>query len=218
LRRFDTHRLIPEKYSDESVLGKLTQDDADLALLFELENLTNDRLQAENNRHQTLGPRELVFSVPCAQIINAAFSHPHPLGSRFNGPERGAWYASFELETSEAEVAYHKTLELAEIDWWHESFSYVDFLADFSAELHDLCGDDRFSACLDPESYVASQTLAEQLFAQSSLGIVYPSVRRAGGTCLACFQPALVGNVRKGAQLRFLFEGTPVVSVERMLS
>jgi hypothetical protein len=216
LRRFDTQRLIPAKYSDESVLGKLAQDDADLHALFELESLTNDRLEAEHGRHDTVGPRELVFSVPCAQIINAAFSHPHPLGSRFNGPERGAWYASFELETSEAEIAYHKTLELAEIDWWHESFSYVAFVADFSAEFHDLRGDERFVSCLDPESYVASQALAEGLLAEGALGLVYPSVRREGGTCLACFQPALVGNVRKGRQLLFRFEGTPNLKIDRL--
>jgi hypothetical protein len=35
------------------------------------------------------------------------------------------------------------------------------------------------------------------------LGIVYPSVRRAKGTCLACFRPALVMNVRKDQTYRF---------------
>jgi hypothetical protein len=208
--------LIPAKYSDESVLGKLTQDDADLHLLFELEGLTNDRLRAENGRYEGIGPRELVFSVPYAQIVNAAFSHPHPLGSRFNDPERGAWYAAFEIETSQAEIAYHKTLELAEIDWWYEAFTYVDFLADFSAEFCDLRGDARFVSCLDPESYVVSQTFAERLLVDGALGIVYPSVRRSAGTCIACFQPALVGNVRKGGQLVFRFQGTPEVRVETL--
>lgn len=208
VRCFDTHRLIPERFSDESVLAKLA-DEADLPALFELESVTNDRLRAENNRHETVSPRELVFSVPCYAIINAAFCHPHPLGSRFNGPERGAWYASFELETSQAEILYHRGLELAEIDWWHEAFHYVDFLADFSAEFHDLRGDARFAACLDPNSYVASQSLAEQLLGAGSLGVVYPSVRKASGTCLVAFQPALVGNVRKSARFVFRWEGTP---------
>lgn len=205
--------MIPAKYSDESVLAKLSDDIVDLQHLFELESLSNDRLRAEQGRSERIGPRELVFSVPCAQIINAAYSHPHPLGSRFNGPERGAWYAAFELETAQAEITYHKTLELAEIDWWHESFTYVDFLADFSAELYDLRGDERFAACLAADSYVASQALAERLLAQEALGIVYPSVRKQDGTCLVSFQPALVANVRKSTQWLFRFEGTPVVKV-----
>jgi len=34
---------------------------------------------------------------------------PGPLGNRFNGPERGAWYAGFSRKTSEIEVAYHRS-------------------------------------------------------------------------------------------------------------
>jgi hypothetical protein len=66
-----------------------------------------------------------------------------------------------------------------------------------------------FRACLDPRSYVASQALGEGLLQEGSLGVVYPSVRRRGGTCLACFRPALVGNVRRGATYRFTWNGTP---------
>ena len=43
-----------------------------------------------------------------------------------------------------------------------------------------------------------------------SLGIVYPSVRREGGTCLACFQPSIVANVRKSTQYRLVW--TPLVA------
>jgi hypothetical protein len=57
--------------------------------------------------------------------------------------------------------------------------------------------------------------LAENLLAAGSLGIVYPSVREPGGTCLACFRPALVMNVAKGASYRLRWNGetTPSVSV-----
>jgi len=36
-------------------------------------------------------------------------------------------------------------------------------------------------------------------------GIVYASVRRAGGTCAACFRPAVVMNVRRGREVRMTF-------------
>jgi hypothetical protein len=54
-----------------------------------------------------------------------------------------------------------------------------------------------YASCLDPASYVDSQQLARELLNQGSAGVIYPSVRR-GGTCLACFGPALVINVRRG--------------------
>jgi hypothetical protein len=151
--------------------------------------------------------------VPCAAVINAAFCHAHPLGSRFNSPVRGAWYCGFELATSQAEVSFHKSVQLAEIDRFEDSVTYDDYLADFSASLHDLRRTRGFRACLDPESYVESQTLAERLLAEDSLGVVYPSVRHRGGTCLACFRPAIVSNVRRGGTYRFTWEGTPNPSV-----
>jgi hypothetical protein len=52
-------------------------------------------------------------------------------------------------------------------------------------------------ACLDPDSYRASQELAGQLLDDESLGVIYPSARRSGGTCIACFRPALVTHLRK---------------------
>jgi len=134
--------------------------------------------------------------------VNAAFAHAHPLGSRFNGPDRGAWYAGFELETAQSEIAWHKTIELAEIGWFDESVTYDDYLADFTAEFHDLRGAAPWRACLDPRSYEASQELGARLLGAGSLGVVFPSVRHARGTCLACFRPALVNNVRKHARYR----------------
>lgn len=208
VRRFDTHRLIPSKYSagGESVLARIADDDEQLQDIFDLDNATNERLKAESNLLPGIGVDELVFGVPYYRIVNAAFCHAQPLGSRFNGPDRGAWYAAFELPTAQAEVAFHKRVELAEVGWTGESVTYDDYLADFSAELHDLRGAKGFARCLDPESYVVSQQLAEQLLAEGALGLVYPSVRRTGGTCLACFRPALVMNVRKDRTYRFTWD------------
>ena len=210
VRRNDTHRLIPSKYSEgERVLARIADDDAHLNDIFDLDNATNDRLLAENNLLPGIGVHELVFGVPYYRIVNAAFCHPHPLGSRFNGPDRGAWYAAFEIETAQAEVAFHKWIELAEVSWFDENVTYDDYLADFSAELHDIRGGDRFADCLAPDSYLASQDLAQRLLDGGALGIVYPSVRCKRGTCLACFRPTLVMNVRKSNAYRFVWSGKP---------
>lgn len=211
VRQDDTHRLIPSKYTerDESVLVRAVEREEDLRAVFDLENATNDRLLAENNLLPGIGVDELVFRVPYFRIVNAAFCHAHPQGSRFNGPDRGARYAAFELETAQAEVAYHKWLELVEVDWLVEEVTFDDYLADFRAEFHDIRSNRKFRKCLNPESYVASQELTQQLYEAGSLGIVYPSVRNREGTCLACFRPALVNNVRRGSTYVFRWEGQP---------
>ena len=210
VRRNDTHRLIPSKYSEDgdSVLARIADDNTHLKDIFDLDNATNDRLLAENDLLSGIGIHELVFGVPNYRIVNASFCHAHPLGSRFNGPDRGAWYAGFELKTAQAEVAFHKSVELAEVNWLEEEeATYDDYLADFSAEFHDIRDDKRFVKCLAPDSYLASQELAQRLLDAGALGVIYPSVRRKPGTCLACFRPPLVMNVRKGDTYRFVWDG-----------
>jgi len=218
IKQDDTHRLIPSRYIDkgETILARLTEDPEDLNKLFELEGATNDRLLGEAGLLPGITVRELVFGLSYSHVVNAAFTHTSPLGNRFNGPERGAWYAGFSKKTSELEVAYHRSQELKEVRWAErEVFTYVDFLADFRGEFHDLRGATPFGNCLDPSSYKASQRLAGELLEAGSAGVVYPSVRHAGGVCIGCFRPALVNNVRKGSRLSVAFENyfaTPVIT------
>jgi len=211
VRQYDTHRLIPSKYSTtSSVLADLVDgEDQDLKTLFDLDGVTNDRLLSEHNRLPGINTRELVYGVPYYQVINATFTHAHPSGSRFNGPDRGAWYAGFELRTSLREVIYHRTLDYREINRFDDSVTYDDYLADFSGEFHDLRNSSKYKDCLSPVSYERSQLLAEELLKRKSLGIVYPSVREKSGICLVCFRPALVGNVRNNATFRLTWKGAP---------
>jgi hypothetical protein len=212
LRWDDTHRLIPAVYADtdEPLLAALAEEESDIPDLVALAAATNPRLQAQANaRPGGIHQDELVFGVPNWRIINAAFCHPHPLGSRFNGPDRGAWYAGREVGTSLAEVAHHRTVELAEIDRWELVTQYQDYLADIHAPVHDLRRprDRRARPYLDPDSYVASQALAAALLAAGSIGIAYPAVRDPGGEAVACFRPAAVTHVRTADRYTLTWTG-----------
>jgi RES domain len=178
LRQDNTHRLIPSRHSEESVLSRLAENEKELQDLFELDGATNDRLLGEANLLPGISVHELLFGVGYAHIVNAAFTHAHPAGSRFNGSDRGAWYAAFELETAEAETAFHKAQELIEINWQEsEPFTFHDYLADFRADFHDIHGDARYSDCLDPDSYGSSQQLAKELLARDQQVL---SIRTSG--------------------------------------
>ena len=222
LEQFDqagTHRLIPAKYGAESVLESLPLPANVLADLSELDAATNERRIAERGGNSALGPGELLLGVPEAHIVNAAFSHHGPHGGRFHGAQRGAWYAGFEIETSAAEVAFHKRRFLSEgrIPGKH-TFDYIEFLADFSGWFHSLDAEEQRD-CLQPgpvpQCYSASQALATKLLFEGSNGIVYPSVRRFSGTCIACFRPALVFHPRRGQQYRLTVgAGTDTIDFE----
>jgi RES domain len=220
--RAGTHRLIPTKYSGESVLETLSLPSEVLADLSELDAATNERTIAEGGGNSAIGPGELLYGVPEAHIVNAAFSHHGPHGGRFHSPQRGAWYTGVELETSVAEVAFHKGrfLEDARLTGQY-AFEYLDFLADFSGQFHYLDSNES-QACLQagpiPQCYGASQALANALLYAGSNGIVYPSVRHSSGRCIACFRPALVFHPRRGQEYRItLRAGTDSVSFEQVV-
>jgi RES domain-containing protein len=210
-----THRLIPSAYlsGGDRVLTRIADDERHLQDIFALDAATNDRLLAEHGLLPGISARELVLGVPNDRVVNAAFTHAHPLGSRFNGPDRGAWYAAFALETAYAEVTFHKSVQLAEIARFEDDVTYDDYLADFRGSFHDLRHVGKTAAWLDPHSYVASQALAVRLLEHGSQGVVYPSVRHQPGTCLACLRPAAVTNVRRGRTYRFQWTGTPTPSI-----
>jgi len=204
------HRLIPSRYSESgTVLEEVAGDEAMLADAARLDAATNERVQGELYGLSGISQFELVYGIPNAQMIRAAFLHPGPSGSRFNDTTRGAWYAAKAVQTSIAEVAYHKAKRLSEMivpglpqerpD--DEVTSYDDWQADFHGPFHILEPAEEYTDCLEPEPvpqcYMPSQLLARQLLAQQSNGVVYPSVRHKGGTCLACFRPALVYQPRR---------------------
>jgi RES domain-containing protein len=209
VRLRNTHRLIPSKYSESgTVLSRLAEERDTLDDLLELDSATNDRLLGELGSLPGISVHELVYGVDYAHIVNAAFTHASPEGGRFNGPERGAWYAGLTRETALIEVAFHKQRQLEEVSWSEpESSTFDDYLADFTMPVHDLtAARPQFKKYLRPEPipecYAEPQRLARELLAHQSNGILYPSVRNAGGRCLVCFRPALVYNVRRGDRLQ----------------
>jgi RES domain len=216
-REFDcneTHRLISSLYSEGgTVLEEVADNDSMLVDIVLLDGATNDRVLGEQHGLSGISTYELVYGIPNARIVNAAFTHTSDTGSRFSDHTRGAWYAAEEQETSVAEVTYHKARRLADIvapelpgNRPDKDISTCDdWLADFRAEFHVLEPPGTFSAYLQPEPvpqcYAASQRIARQLLDQRSNGIVYPSVRRIGAQCLVCFRPALVYHPRRAERL-----------------
>lgn len=213
----DTHRLIPATYVDqtEPFLAALVDPasadaDADVAALTALAAATNSRLAVQaDDSGLAIGAHELVYDLDFSKFINGAFTYPGQ-GARFHDATRGAWYAGAEVETSLAEVAHHKAVALAEIEVWHDVNEYQDFTCDIGgdhfADLRDEHPSTR--ACLDPTSYAASQALAATLLQQGAAGVVWPSVRRPGGTCLVCFRPSLLPPVSKGSRWRLTWHGS----------
>ena len=216
LAKTDAVRLIPAACYKPPVLRPLVDSDREAALLAEIEGLTSRRLIAEERGLAELDARELVFKAWGANHINAAFAYTRKRGNRFNDESRGAWYAAFDDLTAIAEVGFHKTRELGFIGEYHDETIYQALLAAFVGSFSDLRDVSPVPVGLDPDpaiGYPAGQELARALRTEGSLGLIYPSVRKAGGTCFVAFHPHIVQNVRPAARWKLTWDGSPDYAV-----
>ena len=207
-----TIRLVATaRLRDPVLLELVTQED--LIALEEIEGATSGRLRAQEVGADRLDRRELIFGIPHAHFINAAFSYWLPRSlNRFNGPGRGAWYAALARATCVAEVAFHMERELANVSDFNAAVDYAEMFASFIGDFVDLRGVDPRPAFLDPDpakSYAAGNVFADAVRAAGHYGIVYPSVRHPDGTCLVALVPHAVQAVTQGRVIRLTWTGTP---------
>jgi hypothetical protein len=179
--------------------------------LAEIEGATSGRMNQQARGGERLSAAELVAGQPHAAFINAAFSYWRPRElNRFNGPGRGAWYSALTLETCVSEVAFHMTRELVRVNDFNATVDYAEMFASFAGSFVDLREADRSLTCLNPEpavGYPAGNALAGEAIAKGHNGIVYPSVRHNGGTCLVALFPAAVQSVAQGRVVRLRWQG-----------
>ena len=214
-----TVRLVSSARLRNAVMTSLADTQAELALLAEIEGATSGRLVAEERGRGALMANELVHGVPHTHFINASFAYAKPRQpNRFNPANRGAWYAALDVETCIAEVGYHLTNALAAVGDFNTSVEYGEMIASMSGVFIDLrSGADHPSLNPDPTiGYPAGNALAQQARAAGHNGIIYPSVRYKGGTCLAALWPNVVQSVVQGAMFRLTWSGSPEFECEML--
>ena len=64
---------------------------------------------------------------------------------------------------------------------------------------------------LDPDDYRAPQALGRALRAAGADGVIFPSVRHAGGECIGAFHPDVVGPCTQGPHLIYTWDGWRVL-------
>ena len=212
-----TVRLVSSARLRPPVLEALVApgEAADLA---EIEGATSSRLIAERRGSEGVSRDELVYGVPYASFINASFAYWKPREpNRFN-TGRGAWYAALAVETSMREVAWHMADFLAKSGSMAATVDYAELFASMAGEFVDLRASPGH-ACLDPDpaiGYPIGNAVADTARARGLNGVIYPSVRHRGGTCIVALRPNAVQSVAPGAVYRFVWSGAPEPAIERL--
>ena len=202
------HRLINSAFPPIDLFEDIAAPE-DWLLISAGESKTNPRLAT------TIGKLDLV---PIARRIGGAgssyvmapFTHisvDHK--GRFHDGSFGAFYAADRFETALFETVHHMQLfcaKTAELPGWIADKR--ELIGRIDADLTDICVG--FSHLLKPDDYGPSQAFARSAKAEGSNGILYPSVRHAGGTCFSAFYPDVMEIPVQGRHISYHWDGSRI--------
>lgn len=203
------YRIVPSRFPPIGVFDRVA-DPADLDALYEIEALTNPRLREELGALRML-PQERRISGAGTTPIMAAFTHLNPEGSRFSDGSWGVFYAAHRVATAIEETVYHRERFLRATAEPPIDVEMRCYRTGIAGRLHDLRGG--WPAMHDHANYAASQTLARELRANGSNGLVYDSVRDRRGECVALFYPDLAAPCVQAQHLIYRWDGTRIAAV-----
>lgn len=215
VRWTETHRLVLARYPRIDLYDDVA-DPRDWEALALAQSRTNPRIYEEIGDLSRV-PVERRLAGDGASWVMGAFTHVSPdRRSRFADGTFGIYYAGESLATACHEHGYHMGRFFAvsgEPPGWLAQVRQL--IGRLDAELDDLRGGG-FELLLDPDDYTASQAYGVRRRAEAADGIVYPSVRRPGGECVALFYPDVVGRVAQGDHFDYFWDGSRIRYVRQI--
>jgi hypothetical protein len=210
------YRVIPTRFPAVNLFDRVASPE-DFDALYALEAMTNDRLRTETGELD-LVPREERRFGPGYGPIMAAFTHLNPQGSRFSDGTYGVFYCARTRATAIAETRYHAGRFLAATNEppLRQQMRLYTVMAegdvvDLRGNVAALQSEIALSPALfSPDDYSAGQALGRAVRAAGAPGIVYPSVRDAGGECLAALRTSLVRACHHAAYLEYNWNGAAI--------
>jgi hypothetical protein len=208
-----THRLIPSRFPPVDTFEAVTRAE-DLEPVLELEGWTNDRLVA--SRLKRLPRTEWVYGRANSSVVMAAFLHGAPQGTRFAGPELGAWYAASALVTAVTEVANGIRREIALSALQQKTEELREYTGRLAGSFVDIRGARPDLHDPDPAAYPLTQTFGRSVRSGPNAGIAYDSVRHTGGTNWVSYRPSMVLDVRQERHFRLVVQQTGKVYLTQL--
>jgi hypothetical protein len=204
-------RIVAARYPPIDLFERVSSDPAVWEALIAAEQLVNPRVRDAAGEIHLVPPTERV-SGPGASYVMAAFTHRNPRGSRFSDGSYGVYYAARALRTAIRETAYHfgrYAADSRDPPRYEDMRVLVGRIDHRFADLASLPAAER-AALLAPDSYAASRPFGAAQRAAGVDGLVYGSVRDAGGQCVAAFRPTAVGIPVPSKWLQYHWDGTRV--------
>ncbi len=205
-------RVIPTRFPAVNLFDRVASA-KDFEALYALEAMTNDRIRDETGDISLVPPEERLFGNGTGPIM-AAFTHLNPLGSRFSDGSYGVFYCTRKKESAIAETRYHQTLFMQATSEPAMRLQMRLYSVEAKGRVTDLRKASQTEPrIVDPESYAYSQAIGRTLHDEGAPGILYPSVRHAGGECLAALKTTLLKNCLHAAYLEYNWNGKEIDAV-----
>jgi hypothetical protein len=205
-------RIIPSRFPPINLFERVANPE-DWEALCEIESLTNPRLRDEVGSLQ-LVPVEERVSGPGSSVIMAAFTHLSPEGNRFTNGSYGVFYAGRDLKTAIDETVFHREHFMKATAQPRMELDMRVYAVDLDGRLHDVRNKQKIlPGIYNKSAYDQSQSFAKRLRDGGSSGIVYDSVRREGGECVAVFRPCILSNTRQERHLCYSWNGLKITNV-----
>lgn len=210
------YRLVNSKFPPIALFDDVA-DGEDFEALYQIQALTNPRLQNEIGRLELIPRDQIPFGILGCSYATAPFTHVNPAGSRFSNGTFGVLYLADRMDTAIAEVRHHQERYWSNVpELNYERFVFRGLTASFNdSGMRDATALPLSDAIYAPDDYAHSNQLGSELKREGCMGLRYHSVRSTGNICWALMTPRPVTSIIQSAHYEMIWSGQ-IISVSRI--
>lgn len=210
------YRLVNSRFPPIDLFDDVA-DGAEFEVLYQLQALTNPRLQNEIGRLALIPVSEIPFGIVGCSYAVGPFTHVNPAGSRFSDGTFGVLYVADVMETALAEVRHHQNHYWSNVAGLnYERFLFRGLSCTFSdGGNRDATGLALSDPIYDPDDYSHARQLGNAAKRAKCPGLRYHSVRSPGHHCWALMTPRHVTSIVQTAHYEMIWSGQ-ITSVNRL--
>jgi hypothetical protein len=214
--QLQAYRLVNSKFPPIALFDDVADPD-EFDVLYQIQALTNLRLQNEVGRLELIPRAQIPFGIPGCSYATAPFTHVNPAGSRFSDGSFGVLYLAASMETALAEVQYHQNQYWSKVqNLNYERFVFRGLSCTFVDEaMRDATSIPMNDPVYDPVDYTHSHRLGKAVKEAGYFGLRYHSVRMPGNYCWALMTPKPVSSVIQAAHYEMIWNGQ-ITSVNKV--
>lgn len=210
------YRLVNSKFPPIALFDDVA-DAEDFEAIYQLQALTNPRLQNEIGRLELIARSEIPFGIPGCSYAIAPFTHINPEGSRFSDGSFGVLYLADRMDTAIAEVRHHQGRYWANVQGLnYERFTFRGLNCSFNdAGMKDATAVPLTDPIYAPDDYSHARRLGHEIKRKGCPGLRYNSVRSPGNICWALMTPRVVTSIIQTAHYEMIWSGQ-IISVNQI--